>query len=151
MRNQRLNISVSPTGPNTSPQGRGPFQKFSSLKTRSGELPRRHSLSSGKDAGAAIIPQGSGGSMPQPQPTPFSHSNSWGPRAGPASGAISSALTSTGSGPLGARAAPPATPPQQPGEEPHSLQQVAHSHQAALLSSATCFSLSTFACNLPLF
>ena len=113
------------TGTSTSPQGRGPFQKFSTRKTRSGELPRRHSASAGsKDAGPPTSPQESGGSMPQPQATPFSHSNTWGPRAGPLQGAAANALASVGSGPLGPRAAPPSTPPQQPGGQPYGLQQV---------------------------
>ena len=113
------------TGASTSPLARGPFQKFSSRKTRSGELPRRHSTSSGlKEAAAPISPQESGGSMPQPQPTPFGHSNTWGPRTGPPAGAVACALESASSGPLGSRAAPPSTPPQQPGGETHGLQQV---------------------------
>lgn len=118
-----------PAGTNTSPQGRGPFQKFSSRKTRSGELPRRHSATLGtKDAAPPTSPQESGGSMPQPQATPFSHSNTWGPRAGPLQGAAASALASGGSGPLVSRAAPPSTPPQQTGGQPHGVQQVLCSH-----------------------
>ena len=110
-------------GQNTSPQPRGPFGKFASLKTRSGELPRRQSLSLGKDA--PISPQGSGGSLPQPQQTPFSHSNTWGSRAGPSMGAVASALASASSNPVvGSRGAHPAGSIQQPGEELYGQQQV---------------------------
>ncbi|KAL3130823.1 hypothetical protein ABBQ38_000158 [Trebouxia sp. C0009 RCD-2024] len=122
--NYELSTSPDSQGTNTSPQGRGPFQKFSSRKTRSGELPRRHSATLGtKDAAPPTSPQESGGSMPQPQATPFSHSNTWGPRAGPLQGAAASALASGGSGPLVSRAAPPSTPPQQTGGQPHGVQQ----------------------------
>ena len=123
------------SGPNTSPQSRGPFQKFSSRKTRSGELPRRHSSSSGLKE-APNSPQESGGSMPQPQATPFSHSNTWGPRTGPPPGAVAGALASASGGPVGPRAAPPSTPPQQPGGEAYGLHQVLCLHRAALTNHA---------------
>lgn len=106
-------------GANSPPAGRGPFQKLSSMKTRSGELPRRQASSQT----GGLSPQASGGSVPHAHQTPFSHSSSWGPRGTP-HGAAQGALASASSGPLGYRAATPATPPQQPGHEPSITQQV---------------------------
>ena len=80
--------------------------------------------------------------MPQPQATPFGHSNTWGPRTGPAQGAVASALASASSGPLGSKAAPPSTPPQQPGGEPHGLHQVVCVHTE--LPVASCILLLAF-------
>ncbi len=106
-------------GANSPPVGRGPFQKLSSMKTRSGELPRRQASTQT----GGLSPQASGGSVPHAQQTPFSHSSSWGPRGTP-HGAAQGGLASASSGPLGYRTAPPATPPQQPGQEPPAAQQV---------------------------
>lgn len=106
-------------GANSPPVGRGPFQKLSSMKTRSGELPRRQASTQT----GGLSPQASGGSVPHAQQTPFSHSSSWGPRGTP-HGAAQGGLASASSGPLGYRAAPPATPPQQPGQEAPAAQQV---------------------------
>lgn len=74
-------VSTSPhsQGANSPPAGRGPFQKLSSMKTRSGELPRPHSAS----AQRPISPQASGGSLPQPHQTSFSHTGSWGQKGTP--------------------------------------------------------------------
>lgn len=66
-------------GANSPPAGRGPFQKLSSMKTRSGELSRPHSASAQKP----ISPQASGGSLPQPHQTSFSHTGSWGQKGAP--------------------------------------------------------------------
>ena len=119
------------------PTGRGPVQMLSSMKSRSGELPRRQP--SVPQPGVAS-PQGSGGSFPHAHQTPFSHSSSWGPRANAPQGssasggqfasrstpqgAMQGSLSSASSGQLGSRAAPPATPPQQSVEEPQFRGQV---------------------------
>lgn len=138
-------VTSSPDSQGSPPHGKGPFSKLSSMKTRSGELPRRQQSSQG-----SITPQPSGGSLggsqgvsgaaaqprpQQPQPTPFAHSSSWGPRGAPPGAAQAALVQSAHSGPLPqgavpgrlsadggaghARAAPPATPPQQPSQEPH--------------------------------
>ncbi len=106
-------------GANSPPVGQGPFQKLSSMKTRSGELPRRQASSQT----GGLSPQASGGSFPHAHQTPFSHSSSWGPRGTP-HGAVQGGLASASSGPVGYRGATPATPPQQPGQEPPATQQV---------------------------
>lgn len=113
-------VSTSPDsqGANSPPAGRGPFQKLSSMKTRSGELPRRQASSQM----GGLSPQASGGSVPHAHQTPFSHSSSWGPRGTP-HGTAQGGLASASSGPPGYRAAPPATPPQQPGQEAPAAQQ----------------------------
>lgn len=116
-------------GANSPPVGRGPFQKVSSMKTRSGELPRRQASTQT----GGLSPQASGGSFPHAQQTPFSHSSSWGPRGTP-HGAAQRALASASSGPLGYRAAPPATPPQQPVQEPPAAQQVSPGSETPAIS-----------------
>lgn len=141
------------TGAVSPPPGRGPVQMLSSMKSRSGELPRRQPS---VPQPGVTSPQGSGGSFPHAHQTPFSHSSSWGPRANAPQGssasggqfasrstpqgAMQGSLSSASSGQLGSRAAPPATPPQQSVEEPQFRGQVrvltSYSQGRALLGQA---------------